>query len=278
MQRIVVGVDRSAAAAGALVWATRLARGMDAEVVAVSAFEPAEGHLPPARDEVLRADAAAGLAGWLAQVPGLETSVRPDSVEGPADRVLLDRAEDEGAALLVVGTRGAGGFAGLRLGSVAYHLSHRATVPLAIVPVEGADRPLGTAVVGVDGSAGSDAALAWIAGTAPGTVRRVVALHAAEPFAEWVPESDRSGWRRHLAREVDVWVKPLRDAGLDVRIVIDRDIHPVAAIERAANANGAGLVVVGKRGIGGFGRLHLGRVPLQLVHHLGVPVVMVPPG
>jgi nucleotide-binding universal stress UspA family protein len=242
----------------------------------VRAFELAKADLPPERYAALRAEAADQLAGWVAEVPGVGPDVRVDTEEGHAADVLLRRSDAESADLLVVGTRGAGGFAGLHLGGVAHHLAHSTARPLAVVPARGAERRTETVVIGVDGSGVSGAAVAWTAGIAAAIERKVVAVYAAEPFAEWVPSSDQRSWRRRTEREIDVWVKPLHDVGTDVQIVVDRDIHPVAALERAATDHDAGLVVVGTRGLGGFSGLRLGRVPFQLVHHLGRPLVMVP--
>jgi nucleotide-binding universal stress UspA family protein len=65
----------------------------------------------------------------LAEVAG--AGVRPRVVEGNAARVLLDATRE--ADLLVLGTRGYGGFTEALLGSVSQHCVHRATCPVVIV-------------------------------------------------------------------------------------------------------------------------------------------------
>jgi nucleotide-binding universal stress UspA family protein len=73
------------------------------------------------------------------------------------------------------------------------------------------------------------------------------------------------------------WIAPLRAAGAVARTRIVDDKHPLAALEKAAADEDAGLFVVGTRGLGEVGGMRLGRLPLRLVHHTHLPVVLVPP-
>jgi nucleotide-binding universal stress UspA family protein len=80
-------------------------------------------------------DAARGVIERLMRsvdVRGLEQPVEHLVVEGPTARSLLDVAK--GADVLVVGSRGRGGFAGLLLGSVSTQVTHHATCPVVVVP------------------------------------------------------------------------------------------------------------------------------------------------
>lgn len=139
---IVVGFDGSPESERALRWAAQEARYRAAPLRVVLAWEaPSQlaagaGWVPPdehAREQAGRAarrrldDALARIGGDLA---GLE--VEPRAAEGPATTVLLDLARD--AALLVVGSRGHGGFAGLLLGSVSQQCVQHASCPVAVVP------------------------------------------------------------------------------------------------------------------------------------------------
>ena len=275
IKRIMVGVDGSAASSDALRWAVRLAGAADGRVTAVNAYTPSTSELAPDDAKRLRGEAEQRLAGWCATTsnPG---SVDSLLVDGNPNALLGAAAQD--ADLLVVGTRGAGGFAHLHLGSVAHHLAHQTQVPLAIVPTSAAGHRVGRIVVGVDGSAGSAAAVAFCATLAPLLAAPVVAVYVDEPFVEWISESVSRTWLRSAEAEVRRWVTPIEDNGVAVTVEVDRDIHPIAALCRAIDAEPDTLAVVGTRGLGGISGMRLGRVPIQLVHHTGAAVVMVPRG
>jgi len=277
MRKLVAGVDGSSRGAAALGWAARLAVRTDAELVVASAWRPRQAEGTEDDFAARRAVAQQLLDGeWseaarAAGVPHPRTAL----LNGSPD-TLVDAACEMDADLVVVGSRGAGGFAALHIGSVAHHLAHHTRRPLAIVPEPTAGDRIETIVVGVDGSAGSAAAVRWCASFAPALQARVVAVHAFEPFVEWVPESDPKSWRRVAEWELGVRIEPLRDAHLPVEAAIVEDIHPVAAIADTAVKRSAQLIVVGTRGMGGFSNMRIGGVALQLVHHLGRPVVLVP--
>lgn len=145
MERIVVGVDGSEGSRQALRWSVDEAQVHGATVEAVHAFSYAS-HLGYSIDAVavpvppveeLQTSAAKVLEEAIeATVPdeariGIERHVS----EGAAVNVLLTRAAD--ADLLVVGTRGHGGFRGLLLGSVSHQCVTHAPCPVVVVPAPG---------------------------------------------------------------------------------------------------------------------------------------------
>lgn len=155
MGRIVVGVDGSPGGNAALRFALEEARLRGAVLHAIHAwvmplYEGVPGPfvvgLPPgpALEEVreeLERTASAVLDRALAEaVPAGGVEVRREVVEGAPARVLLDAARD--AELLVVGSRGRGGFVGLLLGSVGAHCARHSPCPVAIVkPPAGDEQP-----------------------------------------------------------------------------------------------------------------------------------------
>lgn len=134
--RIVVGVDGSIGARVALAWALEEARLRGAELDVVHSWEylgvVTVGYV--AVDPRQMEDAARLLLGRVVEEVGAakDRDVHPVLVEGPAARSLLDASE--GADLLVVGSRGRGGFAGLLLGSVSRQVTHHAHCPVVVVP------------------------------------------------------------------------------------------------------------------------------------------------
>ncbi len=144
---ILVGDDGSPASLEGVRWAASLAQRLGETLHVVRAWaissapRPASatgGYVPPLTDfeaavlDRLRADVRA------AGVPESE-SVRLHVVHGAAGRRLLEAAA--GADMLVVGTRGAGGFLGLRMGSTADQVMRHAPCPVVVVPVHGDDDP-----------------------------------------------------------------------------------------------------------------------------------------
>ncbi|GHB39308.1 universal stress protein [Streptomyces viridiviolaceus] len=138
--RIVVGVDGSDSSKQALRWAVRQAELTLGAVEAVTAwdfpqFHGALGWLPPSSsDEAAvegraREELAAAVAETVGSQPPVE--VRAEARYGTPASVLLNASH--GASLLVVGSRGLGGFAGLLLGSVAQHCVQHAACPVVVV-------------------------------------------------------------------------------------------------------------------------------------------------
>lgn len=141
MAKIVVGIDGSEESRNALRWALDEARLRSAEIVAVHAWEapptvpepgPAPGFdLVGILPEVVEASERLVKA-VVEEVVGDDPDVTVEAVtiQGPAASVLVEAARD--ADMLVVGSRGHGGFAALLLGSVSQQLAHHAPCPLLI--------------------------------------------------------------------------------------------------------------------------------------------------
>jgi nucleotide-binding universal stress UspA family protein len=139
MATIVVGVDGSVGAREALLHALGEARLRGARLRAVAAWHMstmayagggfAPGIDPAVFEESARAELDAALAALGSQADGVEID-RVVRMGQPA-QVLVEEAR--GAELLVVGSRGHGGFAGLLLGSVSHQCAMYASCPVVVV-------------------------------------------------------------------------------------------------------------------------------------------------
>ncbi|PZG00363.1 universal stress protein [Micromonospora deserti] len=230
---------------------------------------------PTEQAQKMVAQAAAELADrW----PGLTVEAR--QVAGGPGAALVE--ESRRAELVVVGSRGLGGFAGLLLGSVGAQVAAHAHCPVLVV--RPAEQPLpveGPVLVGVDGSESAELAVGYAADEATRRGTPVVLVHVRPSDEERrVPDEVAETRAADQAESVEL----LATAGAAVR-----GSHPGLAVEervlRAAKpeqalieASGdASLVVVGTRGRGGFTGMLLGSVSQALVQHAHCPVLVAHP-
>ena len=137
-EKVVVGVDGSDSSKAALAWGIRQARLTGSSLQAVMTWEYPMTYgwavpLPEGMD--MAAEGAAELdrviRETVEQDPGPAIEITKSVIQGHPAPVLIHEAQD--AALLVVGSRGHGEFAGMLLGSVSEHLSAHAPCPVLIV-------------------------------------------------------------------------------------------------------------------------------------------------
>ncbi|MFE2757676.1 universal stress protein [Actinosynnema sp. NPDC059335] len=280
---IVVGVDGSASAVRAAEWAAAEAVRHRVPLELVHAFMPPTRGYPEivlTGHEVREAFEGQGRR-WLAEaadavraaVPEVGTSLVVDT---PAGALI---SESRRAGLVVVGSRGLGGFSGLLVGSVAVAVSAHGECP--VVVVREPRRPDGPVVVGVDGSPASEEAVGFAFEEASRWDAPLDAVIAWNDFlvdspygsrltVDWSQVEDEQ--RRVLAERLAGWQEKYPDVRVDRVVVRDR---PVRALLRAAE--NARLLVVGSRGHGGFTGMLLGSTSQALVHHASCPLAVVRP-
>ena len=285
---IVVGFDGSVTSRRAVTWAVHEARSRDLPVLLVRSYEPPAtsvalgygGVIPGSLVEDLRAEEerqlSAGVESAAAEMPGTDVSGRL-LVGSPASAILRE-AED--ASMVVLGSRGLGGFRGLLLGSVGQQVSSHASVPVVVVRGASDRQPQGRVLVAVDGSDASRAAIAFAFDFA---ARHRLALHAVHAWE--VPVFDAPGVTvppslafeevedeeiRLTSEAMSGWRQDFPDVA-----VTDEALHGSAErliVEATATAD---LLVVGSRGRGGFSGLLLGSVSQAALHHSHCPVAVV---
>jgi nucleotide-binding universal stress UspA family protein len=138
-RRVVVGVDGSDPSKQALRWGAQLAASLGAQIEAVQVWRYPYGfefaYVGPTFE--LGSDTEKALTETVDEVFGSDRPIdmRLTVVEGGAATVLL--RESKGAAMVVVGSRGHGGFAGLLLGSVSAKVAEHADCPVLVVHGDG---------------------------------------------------------------------------------------------------------------------------------------------
>ncbi len=281
---IVVGVDGSEHSRLALKWAADEAKHLHAvlRILFAQIAEPA--HVPnwyvagssgcsPSEAVV---DEAVGLV--ATRHPSVVT--RGEVVQWPPAMVLS--AASRSADLLVVGSRGLGGFDELLLGSVSDQCIQYARCPVAVVHSD-ADDPVFRSrnpriVVGVDGSFGSTRALQWALEEARIRAAAVEAVFAWQyPPLHAMVSGPTQGYEV-VAKEIgEAAANHAHQIAPEVPFTVSGCFEAtVPALLDASH--GADLLVVGARGHGSFQHALLGSTAHQCARHAGCTVVVVRSG
>ena len=283
---VVVGVDGSASALSAVRLAAdeAAARNRPLRIVHAfiwpqlkvplgpSPFGPAEGGLRNQAERVV----AEAVAEATKTASG--ATVTGAVVTGAPAVVLVH--ESHHAALIVIGSRGLGGFSGLLVGSVAVQVAAHAECPVMVV--RGAARSDGPVVVGVDGSPLSNLAVGFAAEEAALHGTDLVAVHTfTGPVSAgpgdmlplvYDPSLVESQENLVLAESLAGIRERYPDVPVTARLVRGRAARALIEQSRAAQ-----LVVLGARGLGGFTGLLLGSVSQAVLHHAHCPLAIVRP-
>jgi len=285
---IVVGIDGSDSARQAALWAADEAERRGATVVRlVSAVHiQLSGYrgaapLPLGFIDELKAEARRGIAKAqleiLSRHAGLAVEVAV--LTRPAVAGLVE--ESRNAQLMVLGSRGLGGFTDILVGSTAMGLVAHGHCPVAVI--RGDVSATGPVVVGVDGSPVSEAAVALAFEEASLRGAELVAVHtwieyasdnayatARQFFVDWDAIEKREV--ELLSERLAGWQEKYPD--VTVRQVVARDRPARCLLDESA---GAQLLVVGSRGHGGFTGMLLGSTSQALVYHATCPLLVARP-
>jgi nucleotide-binding universal stress UspA family protein len=293
---VVVGYDGSPGSEQALGWALGAARARGASVRIVNAVRPYVDPWPGLGGYALpRPDELAEMARTtLATAESAAGAIAPDvpvetrSATGNEADVLMHDTDD--VDMIVVGSRGLGGFTELLVGSTGIQLANHASCPVVVVrtyveqaPVVPPGPEAGRVVVGVDASTESNEALGFAFEEAQMRGVGLTAVHGWRvPFFDSrggksgpipgteLPSEFRGEELQALADCVRMWRGKFPD--VDVREAV---VHLAPAAVMIEASAGAELLVVGSRGRGGFRSLLLGSVSHAVLHHAHCPVAIV---
>ena len=270
---IVAGFDGSDEAAAAVRWAARCAHATDSSlhVVHCSLWPLLTRHLGPVPgvsgsglEQSARSILEEGVAVATAEVPGLQ--VRSTLLHGLPAQLLAEISAGEW--MLVVGSRGLGGFLGLLVGSVSLELAATATCPVAVIRPE--LHPDGPVVAAVDAS-GSPAALDDACALASAWQAPLKVVHVRhEPAGYQLPEGrDAAEAREVLASALNRATAKGPLVRVDGEVLADTSV-PHAILKAAGEAR---MVVVGSQGRGIL-RETIGSTAHAVLHRAPGPVLV----
>lgn len=275
---ILAGYDGSPGSAQALRWAAREARSRRSVLTVCHAWAPGYPAPSAAASDSARRSGEATLAQGVRDAQDLmgPGEVRPLLAAGSAASALCEHSSD--CEMVVVGSRGHGGLAGLRLGSASSQIAAHARGRVVVVrghwqPVPG--YAWGPVVVGADGSAASAAAVTFAFEEA--ALRRT-------PLLGVCALADAPGVLGGAAQ--------IRQGFEDLMARGEKDHPEVSVLRHIADGSARGalltsaheaqMLVVGARGLGGLQGMPLGSVsralldhapcPVGVIHEIGVPL------
>lgn len=302
---IVVGVDGSDQSMCALLWAVEEAQRRSTPLYVVTAYtvpifaaSSMDAGYATVDDAVIREGASSVLDEALERVRERGVELIPRIEAGDAAGVLLDLSVE--AELVVVGSRGRGGFVGRLLGSVSSAVPAHAACPTVVVPLCCAGR-LGqpelqdprmrgeevtspaqvepVVVVGVDGSEQGRMASLVAAEVAASRNLPLKAICALPPFSgslAWVPAPlDREALHADIEVQLAAGKDWLQSHFPQLRMSVELLDGPPAEVLIEASRT-AELLVLGTRGRGGFAGMLLGSTSQGVLHHAKGPVMVVP--
>jgi nucleotide-binding universal stress UspA family protein len=219
-------------------------------------------------DEQARQEAAT----ITAEVLGTEVDVTSEALRGPAAGAILQAVTAD--SVLVLGSRGRGGFAGLLLGSVSQECVEYAECPVVVVRTERALGEGDLILVGKDGSPGAEQALEWAHSLAQATGAGLRAVHGWHATVSEKKPKLMQRLRTEASQTVKGWTEQVSDEIESIEIEGD----PRAVLVDAAERFDAALTVVGRRGAGGVRSTLLGSTANHLIRHSSTNVAVVPAG
>jgi nucleotide-binding universal stress UspA family protein len=271
---VIVGADGSRESQRAVEWAAREAalRGTSLRIVAVpplprrmTVTAATPGTVTDVVERSMSEALAAAAQQAAAQQPGL--AIDTHLVAGAPAEVLAGAAQD--AVLLVLGSRGAGGFSALILGSVSRYVATHAPAPVVVAREEtmSADREI---VVGVRDPAQAEAALGFGFEEAALRHARLLAVHAWSSPVPGHTEAPAEETSR-LESAVAAWQEKFPEVEASLEVV---HAHPGRVL--AGSSARADLVVLGRHAPGGSRGPGVGSVTHAVLSHAHGPVATVP--
>jgi nucleotide-binding universal stress UspA family protein len=294
--RILLATDGSPNSQQAAEVAAQIAKSFNSEVTVLCAIPSISAKAAPLEGEyysrlINKADDNADKAASVFKKAGVAVSER-EVPQGRASVVetIVEYAAEEKTGLIVMGTRGLGGFKRATMGSVSSGVSaHAPCATLVVRPREKKDDVglgIKRVLVAVDSSENAQKALEAAVDLAKGLKAELRVAHVVYiPTLFWsmgvpgsaVPtdkiEEDAETSARELLGKA---VKFAKDSGVaDAKDELVTDlVSPYQGIVQLAEHDDADVIVIGTRGNGGFKKLLLGSVANSVLHYAGCSVLV----
>lgn len=234
--------------------------------------------------EQAAADAEQKLQEEVEKIRALGDVAGAHAKAGRPDAEIVRVAEEIGAGLVVVGSRGLGPIRRAVIGSVSGSVVHHAHGPVLVVREDGRGEALGPIVLAVDGSEESKLAAQAAAEISAATGSPVHLIHVMPTESRLYGQHaySRDVKRRLMEEARTEGRKFLEDRAGKVRAAGGETAQtylgvgrPDEEIVELAEEIGAGMVVIGSRGLGGIRRALLGSVSDSVMRHAHCPVMIV---
>ena len=284
--KVLFATDGSGPANVAAEWVATLPLPATSEVLVVAVasvpLSMLEVQVPMEFMEATMADARAAATESARMLSTRYARTTTRVVEGDPRVLVPATAADWGADLIVVGARGLGGFARLLLGSVSTAILHGAPCPVLVV--RGRPRDLRDVVIAIDGSAHAQDTAKFLARLPLDRKTRVrlIGVVELEPMPRLAPLAARELVRAAIAARQEERRAELEKALGGIALAFEANVDRVERLialglpadEILAAAEGADMIAIGARGLGGLQRLLLGSVSERVLNHAPCSVLI----
>jgi nucleotide-binding universal stress UspA family protein len=284
-ERILVPLDGSELAEGALPYAEGIATRLGSEVILLTVSAPGD---------CLERPLGAYLEKKAGELLSSGVAASPLVVEGDAASEILNLAEQNHVGLIIISTHGRSGISRWALGNIANKVLRASHIPTLLIKSSGSEtvsagKALGSILVPLDGSQFAEAIIPYVEGLAQVMDSEVTLLRVIEPvrlphlagYGQWVDwekyEKDLlAEAEKEANRYLDSQERALRDKGVKVS-AISLLGKPAETILQYADDNSCSLIALSTHGFSGMTKWAYGSVASRIIEGSSEPVLLVRP-
>ena len=281
-ERIVVPLDGSELAEGALPYAEGLARRLHGEVILLTACMPGE---------VIERPLRAYLEKRVDELQSLGVKASPLIVQGHAANEILDFSEKNDIGLIIISTHGRTGISMWPLGSIANKVLQRSQIPVLLIrstELEAvvSEKELRKILVPLDSSQFAENIMPYVEGLVQGMDNEVILLRVIEPMElpHWGASGAWHDWEKDFMARLEKEAKQylaekesaLRNKGVKVSsaLLVGK---PSQVILQYAEDNSVSLIALASHGFSGITMWAYGSVASKIIDSSSKPLLLVRP-